>query len=145
MADKPDTPDHPSSGDDLTLTNVRPVRPGDAEANFSLKPAFSTGTVLAGRYKVERFLARGGMGEVYQVHDQELGESVALKTILPRSADDPVTLDRFRREIQIARKVSHRNVCRIFDLGKHVQPSGEDVAQRGLAQGEAPRRGDAAG
>ncbi len=67
------------------------------------------------------------MGEVYQVHDQELGESVALKTILPRSANDPVTLDRFRREIQIARKVSHRNVCRIYDLGRHVQPNGEDV------------------
>ncbi len=82
---------------------------------------------MAGRYRVERFLARGGMGEVYQVHDEELGESVALKTILPRSANDPMTLDRFRREIQIARKVSHRNVCRIFDLGRHVRPNGENV------------------
>ncbi len=112
---------------DETLTNVRPVRPGDADVGFTLDPTFSPDQLLAGRYRVERFLARGGMGEVYQVLDQELGESVALKTILPRSAGDPVTLDRFRREIQIARQVSHRNVCRIFDLGRHVGPDGEEV------------------
>ena len=127
MADKPGSVDRPASGGDPTLTNVGPVRPGDVDERSSLEPAFSAGQVLAGRYKVERFLARGGMGEVYRVHDQELGESVALKTILPKSADDPVTLERFRREIQIARKVSHRNVCRIFDLGRHVQKSGDDV------------------
>ena len=112
---------------DETLTNVGPVRPGDADVSFNLAPAFSPDQLLAGRYRVECFLARGGMGEVYRVLDQELGESVALKTILPRSAGDPVTLDRFRREIQIARQVSHRNVCRIFDLGKHVGPDGEEV------------------
>jgi tetratricopeptide (TPR) repeat protein/TolB-like protein len=117
----------PGSGGDFTLTNVGPVRPGDADENFSLKPTFRPGEVVAGRYEIEGFLARGGMGEVYRVFDRELGESVALKTILPRSADDPMTLDRFRREIQIARKVSHRNVCRIFDLGRHVQPDGQDV------------------
>ncbi len=127
MADEGDVRDPSGVPDELTLTNVRPVRPGDPDENLSLEPGFSSGQVLAGRYEVERFLARGGMGEVYQVHDRELGESVALKTILPRSANDPMTLDRFRREIQIARKVSHRNVCRIFDLGRHVQTDGEDV------------------
>jgi len=127
VADEHRSGNGPESRDELTLTNVSPVRPGDADEDFSLKPVFSDGQVLAGRYKVESFLARGGMGEVYRVFDQELGERVALKTILRRSADDSVTLDRFRRELQIARKVSHRNVCRIFDLGRHVQPSGEDV------------------
>jgi eukaryotic-like serine/threonine-protein kinase len=127
VADEPDVREASDSGSDQTLTNVHPVRPGDPDENFSLAPGFSAGQILAGRYKVEQFLARGGMGEVYQVYDQELGESVALKTILPRMANDPVTLDRFRREIQIARKVSHRNVCRIFDLGRNVEASGEDV------------------
>jgi len=127
VADESDVRDPSGAPDDPTLTNVSPVHPGDADENLSLAPGFSPGQILAGRYEVERFLARGGMGEVYQVHDRELGESVALKTILPRSANDPMTLDRFRREIQIARKVSHRNVCRIFDLGRHVQPGGEDV------------------
>ncbi|MEX1309956.1 MAG: protein kinase, partial [Candidatus Sulfomarinibacteraceae bacterium] len=127
MADDPSSPNGPGSGDDFTLTNVGPVRVGDADESFSLKPTFTPGQLVAGRYEIVHFLARGGMGEVYRVHDRELGEDVALKTILPRSADDPMTLDRFRREIQIARKVSHRNVCRIFDLGRHAQTSGDDV------------------
>jgi len=127
VADEGDVRDPSGPPGDQTLTNVSPVRPGDHDKDLSLAPGFSPGQILAGRYKVERFLARGGMGEVYQVYDRELGENVALKTILPRSANDPVTLDRFRREIQIARKVSHRNVCRIFDLGRHVQAGGEDV------------------
>jgi len=127
VADEGDVRDPPGTPDELTLTNVSPVRPGDPDEHLSLAPGFSSGQILAERYEVERFLARGGMGEVYQVHDRELGESVALKTILPRSANDPMTLDRFRREIQIARKVSHRNVCRIFDLGRHIEPDGDEV------------------
>jgi tetratricopeptide (TPR) repeat protein len=127
VADDPSSVNGSGSGGDFTLTNVGPVRPGDADETFSLKPAFNPGQLVAGRYEIVHFLARGGMGEVYRVHDRELGEDVALKTILRRSADDPMTLDRFRREIQIARKVSHRNVCRIFDLGRHPDPSGNDV------------------
>lgn len=127
MADDSGSVKRPGSGGDPTLTNVEPRRGGGAGSGLDLEPVFATGQVLAGRYQVERFLARGGMGEVYQVRDQELGESVALKTILARSASEPASLDRFRREIQIARKVSHRNVCRIFDLGRHVQPDGDDV------------------
>jgi len=127
VADEDRSGNGAESREELTITNVSPVRSGDAEVGFSLAPVFSPGRILAGRYKVEKFLARGGMGEVYRVFDQELGESVALKTILPRTADDPLSLDRFRREIQIARQVSHRNVCRIFDLGKDVGPGGEEI------------------
>ena len=127
MADESGSTNGPGSSIDETMTNVRPGPPGDADAGFSLSPVFSSGEVLAGRYRVERFLARGGMGEVYRVLDQELGEIVALKTILPRSVGDPMSVDRFRREIQMARQVSHRNVCRIFDIGKHLGPDGEEV------------------
>jgi hypothetical protein len=127
VADDSGSANRSGSGGDPTLTNVDPARGGGADSRSGLAPVFAVGQVLAGRYRVERFIARGGMGEVYQVRDQELGESVALKTILARSAGDRVSLDRFRREIQIARKVSHRNVCRIFDLGRHVQPDGEDI------------------
>ncbi len=127
MTDKPGFGSGPGHRGEETLTNAGPVRPGDADVDFSLDPGFSPGQILAGRYLVEGFLARGGMGEVYRVLDQELGVTVALKTILPRSSGDPVTLDRFRREIQIARQVSHRNVCRIFDLGKNVGPGGEET------------------
>ncbi len=125
MAEPPrDDPRLPDDGDG-TLTNVSPVEL--RQSDVVRDPLFQAGDVVAGRYRVERFLARGGMGEVYRVHDRELGESVALKTILPKNEDQTTALDRFRREIQVARQVSHRNVCRIFDLGRHVRPDGDDV------------------
>jgi tetratricopeptide (TPR) repeat protein/tRNA A-37 threonylcarbamoyl transferase component Bud32 len=82
-------------------------------------PLFAPETMLAGRYRVVRFLAQGGMGEVYEVEDQELRERVALKTVRPEVAVDLLAVERFRREIQLARKVTHPNVCRIFDVFYH--------------------------
>ncbi len=80
---------------------------------------FGPGAVLAGRYHVVQPLARGGMGEVYEVEDTELHEKVALKTLDARMAADPVALDRFRGEVKHARRVAHPNVCRMFDFGVH--------------------------
>src|SRR5262245_1434664 len=77
---------------------------------------FAAGRVLAERFRIVEFIAMGGMGEVYEVEDLELGERVALKTIRPEVASSPQALDRFKREIQLARKVTHPNVCRIFDF-----------------------------
>jgi tetratricopeptide (TPR) repeat protein len=82
-------------------------------------PIFAPDTVLAGRYRVQRFIAQGGMGEVYEAEDLELRVSVALKTVSPRVAEDELAAERFRREIQLARRVTHPNVCRIFDVGYH--------------------------
>ncbi len=110
-----------------TLTRIRPGRGGEVDLDFSLEPRFKPGELIAVRYEVEGFIARGGMGEVYRVFDRELGERIALKTIRPRAVDDPQALDRFRREIQLARKISHLNVCRIFDLGRHAVEGSEDV------------------
>ena len=91
--------------------------PGDREA------AFAAGTTLAGRFRIVRFLGQGGMGEVYESEDQELKEQVALKTIRPEIAADERAIARFKREIHLARRVTHPNVCRIFDLFHH-QPEG---------------------
>jgi eukaryotic-like serine/threonine-protein kinase len=82
-------------------------------------PIFSAGEIIADRYRVIRFIARGGMGEVYEVEDGELRSRIALKTIAPERASSPKQIGRFRQEIQLARKVSHPNVCRVFDLGRH--------------------------
>jgi tetratricopeptide (TPR) repeat protein/tRNA A-37 threonylcarbamoyl transferase component Bud32/TolB-like protein len=73
---------------------------------------------------VLRFIARGGMGEVYEAEDLELGERVALKTVRADVAEDEVALRRFRREIRLARSVSHPNVCRVFDLFQLRGPCG---------------------
>jgi serine/threonine protein kinase/tetratricopeptide (TPR) repeat protein/TolB-like protein len=83
------------------------------------EPAFAPEEMLAGRYRVARFIARGGMGEVYEVEDLELKERVALKTVRWDVARDALTVERFKREIQLARKVTHPNVCRIFDVSHH--------------------------
>jgi tetratricopeptide (TPR) repeat protein/tRNA A-37 threonylcarbamoyl transferase component Bud32 len=87
-------------------------------------PVLSEAEVVAGRYRVVRYVARGGMGEVYEAEDLELGERVALKTIRER-AKDHVAEERFKREIQLSRKVTHPNVCRIFDFGIHERKGGE--------------------
>ena len=77
------------------------------------------GQVVLGRYTIERELGRGGMGAVYLARDSKLSERVALKTISSVLASDPEDLaERFRMEVQAARKVTHPNVIRIHDLGE---------------------------
>src|SRR5262249_378342 len=69
-------------------------------------PAFATGDLLCERFRIVRFLAVGGMGEVYEAEDLQFQERVALKTVRPGLAADPRALElRFKREIQLARKV----------------------------------------
>ena len=72
--------------------------------------------MLAGRYRIERFIAAGGIGEVYQAHDALLGEKVAVKLLRPELAKKPGAQERFADEIRLARKVTHPNVCRVFDV-----------------------------
>ncbi len=85
-------------------------------------PVFASGDLVAQRYRVVRFLAQGGMGEVYEAEDVELRQEVALKTVSAHIGGDPAAIDRFKREIALARRVTHPNVCRIFDLGQHLLP-----------------------
>jgi tetratricopeptide (TPR) repeat protein len=85
----------------------------------SCPPRLGPGSLLAGRFRIVRFVAEGGMGEVYEAEDLELREQVALKTIRQDLASDPRLLERFKTEIHLARKVTHPNVCRIFDVFRH--------------------------
>jgi TolB-like protein/Tfp pilus assembly protein PilF/tRNA A-37 threonylcarbamoyl transferase component Bud32 len=87
-------------------------------------PAFVSGNLLAGRYRIVGFLGQGGMGQVFEAFDIELQTPVALKTLRPQAAQDDAALERFRREILLARRVSHLNVCRIFDVGQHRTEEG---------------------
>src|SRR5208337_4959742 len=88
----------------------------------------SLNQVLSGRFRVIRFLGQGGMGEVYEAKDLDLGERVALKTIRPEIASQPHTMARFKQEIQLARRVAHPNVCKMFDLGRHRPPPEADLS-----------------
>ncbi len=79
---------------------------------------FVTGTMLAERYRIVGLLGRGGMGEVYRADDLKLGQPVALKFLPDRLLRDGSSLARFHREVRVARQVSHKNVCRVYDIGE---------------------------
>jgi serine/threonine protein kinase len=76
----------------------------------------TTGSTFAGRYQIIEELGKGGMGKVYRVLDRELKEEVALKLIKPEIASDKKTLERFSNELKLARKISHKNVGRMYEL-----------------------------
>ncbi|MFN7940898.1 MAG: serine/threonine-protein kinase [Thermoanaerobaculia bacterium] len=82
-------------------------------------PAFLLGDLVAGRWRIRGFLGRGAMGEVFAAEDLELGGRVALKTLRARLGADANAVERFKREVLLARKVSHPGVCRIFEFGVH--------------------------
>jgi serine/threonine-protein kinase len=74
------------------------------------------GTILAGRYEILEALGKGGMGEVYRVRDTKLDEEMALKLLKPDIASDEIMIERFRNELKLARKITHKNVCRMHDF-----------------------------
>jgi tetratricopeptide (TPR) repeat protein/predicted Ser/Thr protein kinase len=76
----------------------------------------TTGSNFAAKYQIIEELGKGGMGRVYKALDTEVNEKVALKLIKPEVALDKETIERFRNELKLARKVRHKNVCQMFDL-----------------------------
>src|SRR5580765_1551695 len=87
----------------------------DVPPTANLDHRFAPGDKLTGRYRIVNLIGEGAIGEVYEAFDEALAEPLAL------------TVERFRREIQLARKVTHRNVCRTYDLGRHEMPDGNVV------------------
>jgi serine/threonine protein kinase len=98
------------------------LRNHDAAETFLEQPheangyMLDAGEMLRGRFRIVRPLGRGGMGEVYEAMDEDLREPIALKILLREFAWDKDMVARLVREIQMARKVTHPNVCRVFDL-----------------------------
>src|SRR5579871_23407 len=100
--------------------------PADDERETMTAPstaAASTGgqapTRVGGRYEILGLLGVGGMGSVYRARDRELDETVALKMLRRDLVEHPGMLERFRREVKLARRVTHKNVARTFDIGEH--------------------------
>ncbi|TVQ30393.1 MAG: serine/threonine protein kinase [Phycisphaeraceae bacterium] len=117
---------------DYDATNPDPIDPrrtpdsrrsGSAPSSFSSAASsgagrFGPGAVLNDRYRIVSFLGRGGMGEVYRADDLKLEQPVALKFLPPDAAVDGAWLARFHSEVRLARQVSHRHVCRVYDVGE---------------------------
>ncbi|HTG49212.1 MAG TPA: HAMP domain-containing protein, partial [Gemmatimonadales bacterium] len=79
----------------------------------------ATGRLFAGRYEIQESLGAGGMGVVYRAFDRQVGETLAIKAIRPDVGQiDPTLLERFKQELRLARRITHRNVVRTYDLGE---------------------------
>jgi serine/threonine-protein kinase len=100
---------------------------GDAEfgtaITASLKPLLPSdlviekGTLFAGRYEIVESVGKGGMGVVFRARDKQLDEIVALKVLRPEALEEDATLvDRFKQELKLARRITHRNVLRTHDF-----------------------------
>ncbi len=76
------------------------------------------GSTFARRYQIIEDLGKGGMGRVYKAYDTEVREKLALKLLRPDIADDEQSIERFRNELKLARQISHRNICRMYDFGR---------------------------
>ena len=99
--------------------------PGTGKSRLSITRTLQTptqgltrGATLAGRYEIIEPIGRGGMGAVYKVFDTRIQDTIALKLLKPEIAQDEETVTRFRDELKLARKISHRNVGRMFDIGE---------------------------
>lgn len=135
-----DPPNGPAEGEDATAevpaTLKRPeratasLRP-DAEQTFGGAgyelPRLSPGEQLAGRFSVVRFVAQGGMGAVYEANDVMVRTKVALKVLEGRISADASAIERFRREVLLARRVSHPNVCRVYELYQATTSTGRPI------------------
>jgi serine/threonine protein kinase/tetratricopeptide (TPR) repeat protein len=94
------------------------LRPDVTEILGNAREGLTTGSTFAGRYQVIEELGQGGMGRIYKVHDTKLGEKIALKLLRPETVLDQKSLERFSNELKLARKIRHKNVCQMFDLGE---------------------------
>jgi serine/threonine protein kinase/tetratricopeptide (TPR) repeat protein len=129
-----------SGGDEALAAQVNLLLEADAEAGsylttaclessdfrsvlHSRAPVPLPGEVLCGRFQIVRAVGEGGMGHVFEAVDMALGVRVALKMIRPEIAENTEALSRFRREVRLARRITHANVCRTFDLERDVRGS----------------------
>ncbi len=101
----------PSGEVSPTFTKTLEIRP----------KKLAIGSIFAERYEVLEELGKGGMGEVYRVRDRTLNEEMALKVLKPEIAADKDVIERFKNELKFARRIAHRNVCRMYDLNEEKE------------------------
>ncbi len=115
-------PEPKSEGDTLAIPTSDGV-PSDTPQRWSqpgsVAPTrpLARGAILGGRYEIVQELGEGGMGMVYKARDREVNRLVALKVILPDLAASHEMLERFKKELVLARQITHPNIVRIYDLG----------------------------
>jgi predicted Ser/Thr protein kinase len=112
-----------------TATSPLPPKPPSSSSRSSSRTSssaeflinegrFLPGRLIAGRYRIIALLGKGGMGEVYRADDLTLGQAVAMKFLPEEAISNEGLLERFRNEVRTARRISHPNVCRVYDVGE---------------------------
>src|SRR3954452_15965514 len=117
---KPDSGRRPSNPSQQPRRSSNPSRQSGIHSTFDSldRSRFVAGTILNDRYRIVGLLGRGGMGEVYRAEDLKLEQPVALKFLPESLSFDGAALARFHREVRVARQISHRNICRVYDIGE---------------------------
>src|SRR5215510_9527240 len=114
----------PTSGDTTPSPEPDGDRPAGGPAADSTRTSLdgvhrlAPGALLAGRYRIRELLGVGGMGMVYRAQDERLDLPVAIKVLRPEMAREKRFLERFQKELVLARQVTHRNAVRIHDIGQ---------------------------
>ena len=108
------SPAHAGESQETPARSSERELPGDLNG----EPRLDTGVLVSGRYRILELIGEGGMGRVYRAEDLELQQTVALKFLTESLGRDDARRERFRREVRIARQVTHPNVCRVHDIGQ---------------------------
>jgi eukaryotic-like serine/threonine-protein kinase len=121
----PNTPGSQEHVDDGTILGEEPSYARSSrsygersELSYSFSGILQPGMDFGPRFRIEKLLGEGGMGKVYKAFDKELGRTVALKTLQPELIKDPSIILRFKQELLLASKISHKNILRIHDLSE---------------------------
>jgi serine/threonine protein kinase/tetratricopeptide (TPR) repeat protein len=101
------------------LTAAQSVEPVFTKTLETPMEKLARGTLFAGRYEIIEELGRGGMGTVYRAEDKKANEEIAIKVIKPEIAAQKKTIERFRNELTTARKIRHKNICGMYDIGEY--------------------------
>jgi serine/threonine-protein kinase len=111
-------PPHPPAGSGSRPPSSRSSSRTSSYPDFSISEGrFLPGRLILGRYRIIALLGKGGMGEVYRADDLTLGQAVAMKFLPDEATRDEGMRERFRNEVRTARRISHPNVCRVYDVG----------------------------
>jgi serine/threonine protein kinase/tetratricopeptide (TPR) repeat protein len=105
-------------------TSLTPVSGPEDDSDTKTLPPFydlETGTLFADRYRIIEKIGVGGMGIIYKAYDTKIQEKIALKLIRPEISVDQRNVELFRNEVRAARRISHKNICRMYDLGEFAQ------------------------
>ncbi|MCX6566220.1 MAG: serine/threonine-protein kinase [Candidatus Aminicenantes bacterium] len=101
------------------MQDTRPAAGGDGPKTVRASTVeLARGNRLAGRYEIIEELGRGGMGKVFKAYDHKISEVIALKLIRPEISVQDKAIERFKNELKFTRKITHRNICRMYDLGE---------------------------